>query len=234
MTQDNLPTPASKEDFLAMVEDLRPDIMYPEVWSEEQQETLDRMGRSNLRTKKAMFANIPMVCKNSCPVRQDCPLYQKNQHPLGKKCPIEAAFVMDMAENIALQLAVDMDDFLELSQVRALVNQEVQYMRAQGMLAQEGMIQENTVGVDREGNEITRRELSIAVEMEDRVLKRMENLRKQMLASREAKVKAGQVQKDQILALSDLISDINKEDKTRKTKLREKLDIIDVEANLED
>jgi hypothetical protein len=70
---DNLPEPTSKDDFIKAIEDLNPSIMYPELWSDNQQKILDKQGKTSLRTKKMLFANIPMVCKgNDCPIKQDC------------------------------------------------------------------------------------------------------------------------------------------------------------------
>lgn len=231
MTSDNLPEPASKEQFMDMVADLRPELLYPDAWSEEQAKTLEKTGRSNLRTKKAMFANIPMQCRGKdCPIKQDCPLYQKSIHPLGKKCPIESQYVVDLAQAVMNELAVDPDDLLEVSQVRALVNQEIQYMRATGMLAEKGFIQENIVGVDEVGNPIVRKELSLAVDLEDRVLKRISQLKKEFIATREAKVKAGQAKKDAIIELADVFSEIAEHDKRQEALRRRKLGIVDAEV----
>lgn len=231
---NNLPQPQDKNDFLDMVADLRPELMYPELWSDEQQKTLDKRGRSNLRTKKAMFANIPMICAGSdCPVKQDCPLYQENNHPLGQKCPVEAQAVVDLAQSVMNSLAVDPDDLLEVSAVRTLVNQYIQYSRATGMIASEGYIIENVVGMDEVGNPVTRKELSLAVELEDKILKRISQLQKEFVATREGKVKAGIAQKDAMISLSEVLGELEAHDRKKEEILRKKLGVLDAEV-LED
>ncbi len=234
MSRDNLPEPKDKAEFMDVVESLRPDLLYPDDWSDQQQKALDSIGGSKLRTKKAMFAGIPMICSPNCPVRESCPLYKEKRAPYTKKCPLELKYIMDLAQSLIEELAVDPDDLLELSQIRALVNQEIQYMRATAIIAQEGFTQENPVGVDDQGRPIMKTELNLAVEMEDRILKRKKDLQNQLLASREAKMKAGQVQRDQVLAISDLLSDLKAQDKTRDDMVRKKLGIIDVEPEEED
>jgi hypothetical protein len=227
---DNLPEPTSKDDFIKAIEDLNPSIMYPELWSDNQQKILDKQGKTSLRTKKMLFANIPMVCKgNDCPIKQDCPLFEVNEHPYGKKCPIEFNLIQDLLVSYMQELGVDHDNLLELAQVKQLISQEIQLLRIGGALAQEGFITENVIGVDDVGNPIVRKELALPVEYEDKVLKRLKAGRDELIASRQAKVKAGQVQKDAMLALAETIHELEEVDKARERKRRKKLDIIDVE-----
>lgn len=227
---DNLPEPKNKDDFMEMVADLRPEIMYPELWSDDQAKTLERQGKSSMRTKKAMFANIPMTCRgDQCPVRMICPLYAKNQHPLGEKCPVEANWVSDKMQSIMHELGVDSDNFLELSQVRSLVDLEIQYMRAGGMLADEGFITDEVVGVSPTGKPITKKSLALPVAYQESLLKRMKDIRNQLVATREAKIKAGHVVADQITEISEIMAEIEANDRKKDKLLREKIGIIDVE-----
>lgn len=228
---ENLPQkqPTGQDDFIDMIRDLRPEVLYPELWSEKQQKIMDAQGKGSRKTKTAIFASLPMICAGSrCPLRAVCPLYAQNEAPVGKICPLESAMIKDWTESIMFELAVDPNDLLEVSQVRSLVDQELQYMRASGLLAQEGFVIDEVIGVSPSGQEITKKALSLPIEYQDRILKRMKDLRQQLIATREAKVKAGQISKDQLTEISDVMAQIEEQQRQKERLLREKIGIINV------
>jgi len=55
-----------------------------------------------------------------------------------------------------------------------------------------------------------KKELHLAVELEDRLHKRRKDLRNQLLATREARAKVGQVQLDTAQAISETIYKVSK------------------------
>jgi hypothetical protein len=107
--------------------------------------------------------------------------------------------------------------------VRDLVDQEVQYLRKTKLLAKEHFVQENIIGVDQDGNPIFKKELHLAVELEDKLHKRRKDLRNQLLATREAKAKAGQVQLDTAQAISDIIGKVQSIENSREKLLKQKM-----------
>jgi hypothetical protein len=107
--------------------------------------------------------------------------------------------------------------------VRDLVDQEVQYLRKSKLLAKEHFVQENIIGVDRDGNPIFKKELHLAVELEDKLHKRRKDLRNQLLATREAKAKIGQVQLDTAQAISDIIGKVQSIEISREKLLKQKM-----------
>ena len=121
------------------------------------------------------------------------------------------------------QLDVHPDNLVEVSMIRDLVDQEVQYIRKTKLLAKEHFIQENIVGIDNNGQPILKKELHLAVELEDRLHKRRKDLRNQLLATREAKAKVGQTQLDSAQAISDIIYKVQEIEIQREKLLKQKL-----------
>lgn len=55
-------------------------------------------------------ASGPLVCREGCPHREVCPLYQDNIHPLNKSCPIEASLMLRWKRKWAASLGMDLDE----------------------------------------------------------------------------------------------------------------------------
>jgi len=197
-----------KHRYLEMFSDLRPDLFVPHDFSPDQRDSI-REEMAPKKTRTAMYSSIPMVCKgNECVYAAVCPLVAKNAAPYNSKCPIEAAIVIEFGNNLMKEFGVDPANLVEVSMVRDLVDFEVQYMRAVKLLAQEHFIQEVPVGVDAHGDVIVGKQLHQAVEYEEKILKRKERLLNAFLATREARTKAGQGQKDASVQIANLLDDI--------------------------
>ena len=131
------------------------------------------------------------------------------------------------------QLEVHPENLVEVSMIRDLVDQEVQYLRKTKLLAKEHFIQENIIGIDHDGNPIMKKELHLAVELEDRLHKRRKDLRNQLLATREAKAKAGQTQIDSAQAISDILYKVQSVQIEKEKLLRKKLGTYEVDDYIE-
>lgn len=222
-----------KAAFMAEFEQLRPDIMYSDIWDESQQAVAAELLRPT-RVKMGMLSSIPMNCRASeCAFAPSCPLLKEGLAPLNKPCPIEMSFVKQFFEDYVDELNVDVSRMVEVSLVRDLVDQEIQQIRKTWILRQEHFIQENVAGVDSDGNVITKKELHQAVDYEDRILKRKEKLRNALLATREAKAKSGQVQVDSAQAIASLMHDVRQVEIEREKMLRLRLGIENVDDYIE-
>lgn len=226
---------SNKVKFLQEFESLRPDLFFPETWSNEDKEKAVDLIRPQ-KTRTSMFSSIPMNCEGSrCIFASTCPLLKENLAPRGNPCPIEMSIVAQFTSEYMEQLDVHPDNLVEVSMVRDLVDQEVQYIRKTKLLAKEHFVQENIIGVDKEGNPILKKELHLAVELEDRLHKRRKDLRNQLLATREAKAKVGQTQLDTAQAISDIIHKVQNLEIEREKLIKKKLgtydkdDYIDIE-----
>lgn len=223
----------NKTKFMKDFESLRPDLFLPESWSEEdKQKAVDMIRPQKMRT--SMFSSIPMNCEGSkCIFASTCPLLKENLAPRGNPCPIEMSIVAQFTAEYMEQLDVVPENLVEVSMVRDLVDQEVQYIRKTKLLAKEHFIQENIIGVDNEGSPILKKELHLAVELEDRLHRRRKELRNQLLATREAKAKVGQTQIDTAQAISDIISKVQNFELQREKLLKQKLGTYDKDEYIE-
>lgn len=218
-----LEKPDNKNNFMKQFESLRPDLFFPDHWTDDQKEKAVDLIRPQ-KTRSAMFSSIPMNCEaERCIFAATCPLMKENLAPKNKPCPIEMSMVAQFTAEYLEQLDVNPNNLVEVSMVRDLVDQEVQYLRKTKLLAKEHFIQENIIGIDRDGQPILKKELHLAVELEDKLHKRRKDLRNQLLATREAKAKVGQVQLDTAQAISDIIGRVQAVESQREKLLKKKL-----------
>jgi hypothetical protein len=218
-----LQKPDSKNNFMKQFESLRPDLFFPEHWTDDQKEKAVDLIRPQ-KTRSTMFSSIPMNCEaEKCIFAATCPLMKENLAPRNKPCPIEMSMVAQFTAEYLEQLEVNPNNLVEVSMVRDLVDQEVQYLRKTKLLAKEHFVQENIIGVDQDGQPILKKELHLAVELEDKLHKRRKDLRNQLLATREAKAKVGQVQLDTAQAISDIIGRVQAVESQREKLLKQKL-----------
>ena len=161
-----------RNGFMAALQDMNPDLFLPEEWDAEQRNRALEMVRPP-KTRTSMFTLIPMLCRGrECPFVKMCPLFPEGLAPIGAPCPIEMASVSDFMQGYMEDLGVDIDNLVEVSMIRDLVDQEIQYLRKTKILSQEHFIQENVIAVDQDGNPVVRKELHLAVELEDRLHRR--------------------------------------------------------------
>lgn len=214
-------------------ESLRPDLFFPESWSSEDKEKAIDLVRPQ-KTRNSMFSSIPMNCEaERCTFASTCPLLKENLAPRNNPCPIEMSMVAQFTGEYLEQLDVNPNNLVEVSMVRDLVDQEIQYMRKTKLLAKEHFIQENVIGVDQDGQPILKKELHLAVELEDKLHKRRKDLRNQLLATREAKAKVGQVQLDTAQAISDIIDKVQSIETQREKLLKQKLGTYEIDDYIE-
>jgi len=212
-----------KKKFLKEFESLRPDLFFPENWSEEDKGKAVELVRPQ-KTRSSMFSSIPMTCEaQKCIFADTCPLLKQNLAPKGNPCPIEMSMVSQFTMEYMEQLDVHAENLVEVSMIRGLVDQEVQYLRKTKLLAKEHFVQENVIGVDENGTPILKKELHLAVELEDKLHKRRKDLRNQLLATREAKAKAGQMQMDSAQAISDILYKVQSIQIEKEKLLKQKL-----------
>ncbi|MEY4333475.1 MAG: hypothetical protein RLZZ196_2218 [Bacteroidota bacterium] len=233
ISMSNIEKSNDKNSFMKEFESLRPDLFFPENWDDEQISKAIDLVRPQ-KTRTAMFASIPMNCEaERCIYAATCPLLKENIAPRNNPCPIEMSMVSQFTAEYLDQLDVNPNNLVEVSMVRDLVDQEVQYMRKTKLLAKEHFIQENVIGVDQDGQPILKKELHLAVELEDKLHKRRKDLRNQLLATREAKAKVGQVQLDTAQAISDIINKVQSLETQREKILKQKLGTYEIDEYIE-
>jgi hypothetical protein len=229
----NIEKANNKNGFMKEFESLRPDLFFPDHWNEEQINKAIELVKPQ-KTRTAMFSSIPMNCEaEKCVYASTCPLLKENVAPKNNPCPIEMSMVSQFTAEYLEQLDVNPNNLVEVSMVRDLVDQEVQYIRKTKLLAKEHFIQENVIGIDQDGQPILKKELHLAVELEDKLHKRRKDLRNQLLATREAKAKVGQVQLDTAQAISDIINKVQSIENQREKILKQKLGTYEIDDYIE-
>jgi hypothetical protein len=223
-----------KEEFLEAFERIRPENFLPEGWSVEKKNRVAALTKPS-QVRSTMFSSIPLICKaEKCVFADQCPLQQEGIAPRGFSCPIEMRFVVDVMDNLMKDLEVNPNNFVEASLVRDLVDQEVQYLRKTKFLAKESFMQENIIGIAPDGSPIKKKELHLAVELEDRIHKRKQILLKHLLATREQKVKAGMGHVDQAQWLSGIMHDVQQATIEREKLIRLKTGEVERDEFIED
>lgn len=149
-------------------------------------------------------------------------------------CPIEMAMVVQFTADYMDQLNIDEDNLIEISLVRNLVDYEVQYLRASKFLAKESFIQENVVGIDQNGEVILKKELHLAVELQEKLLKRQRELLKQLMATREAKAKVGMGIADTAQVLAGLMDGFREVSAAAERAQLQKLGMLEYDAFIEE
>lgn len=198
----------SNSQFMEDFKELFSSSLVPIDWDDDKKARVEELTTPS-RLNTARVASIPMLCRgSSCPSRHSCPLYKENVHPFGMSCPIESKLIMMMMMQIMEELEVNPSSTIEVGMVRDLVDQEIQQIRKQNLLAQEDIIQENVVGVDESGELIMKKELHLGVRWEDTIHKRKAAILKQLVASREAQINAGAKMMDKTANTAKALSNL--------------------------
>jgi hypothetical protein len=231
--QKEMELEAAKSSFLEHFSDLRPDLYFPDEWTDEERDMVLEELRPS-KTKTSMFSSIPMKCKaRSCTFADTCPLQQKNIAPQGKPCPIEMAMIRQFTEDYITELNVDPNNLVEVSMIRDLVDQEVQYIRKSKLLAKEDFIQENVIGISPQGEALMSKQLHLAVDLEDKLHKRKRDLRNSLMATREARAKIGQGNIDTAQALSTIFEEVRAVEIEKEKLLKKKLGTFEEDEYIE-
>jgi len=220
--------PTNKNSFMKNFEEMRPDLFLKEIYETPEVRAKAREALKTQKTKLKMFSSIPMKCAGpECIFATECPLLKKNIAPAGKKCPVEMQAVTDFMYNLMEDLNVNSENMVEVSMIRDLVDQEIQHVRKSQWQANEGMTMEQVVGVDAEGRPVIQKALHLSVELEDKILKRKKEIRNQLLASREARAKAGHHAVDNAQHIAGMMKELREVELNKERLVREKLGIKD-------
>lgn len=228
MKEIELQIKSPKESFM---EDMEAAIKksLPDAWDDDTK-TQSLMRISDSKIKTGAFTAIPMVCQgNKCPYKNTCEFFQEKRAPEGKPCPYELGMVRSFMASYIEQLEIDITNWVEVSQVRDLVNQDIQMTRIAKYLAKEDFIQENVIGVDSDGDPVFSKDLHKAVDYEDKIHKRKAQMLKQILATRESRVKAGAAAIDSAQNMATLVDKMRKLEREQQAEMKRQLGIVDVD-----
>jgi hypothetical protein len=201
----------------------------PAKWDDDKKKrSMERTSAYKIKT--GAFTSIPMICQNhKCPFKGTCEYYKEDSAPEGDPCPYEMAMLRTFMADYMEQLDVDPDNWVEVSQIRDLVDQEIQMIRKSKYLAKDNFIQENIIGIDSDGDPVIKKEMHLGIEWEDKLLRRKAQMLKQILGTRESKMKAGATAIDSAQNMATLVEKLRKIDQDRDDEIKRKLQIVDVD-----
>jgi hypothetical protein len=191
-----------KSDFFKFL-DLNPDDYSDISYTPEEAQSI-RSHLMHLVTGAA--AAIPLFCGGiaKCPFKNSCPFVQMDKErrekdpnapspiPVGRRCLIESNLLNEWTRCFIYEYELDEKNFTEFSMVRELAEIELMLYRINNNLAKPEhaeLVQETVVGVDKQGNVLTRSEMNAFLEAKERLQNRKSKLIKLMVGDREGKYK---------------------------------------------
>ena len=135
---------------------------------------------------------LPMLCTNSaCIASAQCPLVKMGKSPVGHQCPFERYAMTNWRADYARSLNVNEEDKVERGLLMDLVEADILNFRANMVLADEGFIMDNPIGIDQTtGLPVMRHEEHIALSLKKRAQDRKDKVLKMFVATRDSKIKS--------------------------------------------
>ena len=154
-------------------------------------------------------AAIPLFCggANVCPFARNCPFVKadveakknlpegvklKSVVPVGLHCLVETALLTTWTKIYLAEFEVEPNNFSEFQHVQQLAETELLLWRVNNNMAKlehAELFQDSIVGVDTQGNPLTKREINTMFELHERLINRKSKLIKAMVGDREGKYK---------------------------------------------
>ena len=152
---------------------------------------IDRLKKDLKKKVLSTEFSVPMLCKgHQCICSGTCPLVAMEKPPLAHKCPLELMLMNRWKDEYVNSLKIDWNDKVERVLTSELIEIDVLNARANTVLADEGFIMENIVGVNEQtGEPVAHKQKHIALELKEMMYNRRSKVLKEMLATREAKAK---------------------------------------------
>jgi len=177
-------TPEIKQILVAYPEEVREDIKLSraQVSSILKNSKISTFGVNN---------TLPMLCYGSeCPVHKICFFYKAEIHPEGERCPDEIMYLDQMIPQLITDMGVDLENYLEVSMVQEYASALLDKRRAQNMIAIHGDVKEVATSViQATGTALYTEQATPYVEIKEKASKRLQQIRKELLATREQRAK---------------------------------------------
>lgn len=155
--------------------------------------------------------NLVMICnQKACLYRTRCALYASKKCPEGRECLHENKVLADAMDKYLESLKVDINNYPEMVMVNQLVEYELIEYRCNAILSFEhqNMKMESVIGIDENGQLITKEEISHALNIKLQVFKNKMTLLQELTATRREKYKKQAALKEAKEGPTQVISDI--------------------------
>lgn len=146
---------------------------------------------TNLRTGST--AALPLTCHGqACPFSQQCIFFELDKHQLNKPCLIEINLLNEWRSLYVDEYDIDPTKLSQITLINELAEIELMLWRLNNNLAKAehaDLTVVNDIGMDTEGNVLSRREVSSFFEARERLLNRKSRVIRSMVGDRENKYK---------------------------------------------
>jgi hypothetical protein len=183
--------------------DLRPDD-YSDLVLTSEEATKIQQHIQHLSTGST--AALPIICGGNahCPWSGRCPYLRldkerkaidieaKSITPIGRQCPLEAGLLHEWTKFYIQEYKINPTNFTEFQMTRELAEIELMLWRLNNNLNKPEnaeLVQETVIGVDKQGNVLSRKEISALFEAKERLQNRKSRLVKLMVGDRQEKYK---------------------------------------------
>lgn len=138
-----------------------------------------------------MAQTVPLHCKGEeCDFADICLYYKLQIAPVDYPCPEEVDLVTRMVPQLIQDLEIDSESYVELNMVQEYVDSIIQEHRAQKYLALTNDIVPRTIAIDpTTALPVYQDDFAPALITKEKALKKKERLRKELVATREARLK---------------------------------------------
>lgn len=141
-----------------------------------------------------MSSSVPVICQgNQCPWKSRCTYFQIGKAPVGRQCLIELNIIKQAQFDYMSEYDVTIENRTEIGMIQELAEIEVFLHRANLNMAlsleeSRGVV-DAPIGFDHEGNVITQKQVSMNIELREKLLERRRKLTKLMVGDRQEKYK---------------------------------------------
>lgn len=196
-----------------------------------------RIARAFMDIEVGSSTNLVMRCsKKKCLYRTRCALYKADKAPEGRECLHENKILAHSLSRYIQSMDIDTENYPEMVMVNQLVEFELIEYRCNTILSFDHTDLKMTVvvGVDAEGQIVTKEDISYAVTLKEKVFKMKMEILKSLTATRQEKWKKQAALKLAQDGPSKLISGMKRDLRALKDKNVDPADVHDELSSLSD
>jgi len=167
---------------------------YPEEMRSSLTVSKEQLKRLIQHTKASTYGvseTLPLVCKSAeCPFASVCMFEKTGIAPKGERCPPEIIFLNEMVPQLIKDMGADLENYMEVRMVQEYAATLLDERRARMMISIEGDVKEvATSVVQATGTVLYAEQATPYVEIKEKAVKRLTQLRKELLATKEQRAK---------------------------------------------
>lgn len=190
------------------------------------------IAKSFVNIELGSSSNLVMICnRQKCLYKDRCELFHVNKAPEGRECLYENKIMSNALDQYILSLGIDINNYPEMVMVNQLVEYELIEFRCNAILSYDhvNLKMKSVVGIDVEGNVITKEDISHALQIKMQVFKNKQQLLESFTATRKEKYKKQAALKEAKEGHAKVVSAMKNKLKELKSK---SVDIEDVHDEL--